>query len=220
MSMIVDTVCGVALHCARCGRVHSHAVSCFTGRNPAGKELRCCCGELQAEVSGVHRHQIILKVFCVTCEMFHLVLLPVRVPGGVEKIYCRQTGLELGLYGEARQVEMAVSANDRQMARLFRQMDKDAGLADEKGSGGMIVNPQVLLQVLNRVHDIAEKGGIYCRCGAQKVRAILLDEGIELSCRVCGAHRFIEARDEKDLLRVNGVEKIELGPGHEFRFHR
>lgn len=121
----------------------------------------------------------------------------------MEKIYCGQENLEIGFIGDRKIIEHTIADHKREIDNAIREMD-----SDEYGEN--IENPRVMLEILNRVHDIAEKGGVYCQCGSAAVEIVVLPNGVELVCAQCGTRLLVPAQDEQDILYLAAMDSIEL----------
>jgi hypothetical protein len=126
---------------------------------------------------------------------------------GIEKLYCPHKILELGFIGDGEAVEQTIAAHRNEIDRLIQEMESD----------DFVQNPQVMFEVLNKVHDIAEKGRIYCHCGQNSIEADIHPDCIELKCTHCGGRQVIPATSEEDLERVNAAEMIEIRSGRKRR---
>jgi hypothetical protein len=116
--------------------------------------------------------------------------------------------LELGFAGKRNSIEFVMNEHRQEVERLAREMYKNEYSEYDES----IENPQVMLEVLNRVHDIAETGQVHCRCGSAAIEAMIMPESIELFCRSCGAQMAIPATSEHDLEIVRSRDSIELIP--------
>ncbi len=216
--MVIRTVYSLALYCSRCGKIHVHDVSAFTVKNAQSRELVCSCGQVQATITGVGHGQYLLKIPCVVCEVNHIICLDSKQlwrkhidKMQVQKIYCPNETVELGFMGEREAVEQMIAGNQREFERLLREKtDDDIDSYDSYDEN--IENPQILFDVLNKIHDIAEKGHIYCLCGSVDIEAVVLPDCIELQCQHCGGRQAISAATDKDLQQAEQLELIELIP--------
>lgn len=205
--MIIGAVATLALYCPRCGKIQNHDVSRFIMKDSARLDLYCSCGQLQAVFTAC-RHQYLLNIPCLVCQTNHVISLDKKKfwHAKFEKIYCVQENLELGFFGKRNLIEKMLADHKREFDSLVHEMAFD-------DYGEYIENPLIMLEILNRIHDIAENGGIFCSCGSTAVEINLLPDGIELSCIHCGAQKIIDARREQDLTLINSLEVIELISG-------
>lgn len=204
--MVISAVSTLALYCSRCGKIELHNVSRFAIHN-AECQLACSCGQIQGTISGAGRHQYLLDIPCVVCETNHLIFLDSKLfrQPKASKIYCAQANLELGFVGSPEAIAETIARHKQEVASLASELDDQL---DDQG----IENSQILLEILNRIHDIAEQGGVYCSCGNTEVDVDVLVDAVELSCSKCDGRLLISAKDEQDLARISAVGIIELAP--------
>ena len=204
--MVISAVSTLALYCPRCGKIELHNVSRFAINN-AACQLVCSCGQVQGAISSAGRRQYLLDIPCVVCETNHLIFLDsnlFRQPKA-SKIYCDQANLELGFVGSAEAIAATIARHKQEVASLASEM---AGQSD--GSG--VENSRILLEILNKIHDIAEQGGVYCSCGNTDVEVDVLVDAVEISCPQCEGRLLISAKDEQDLARISAMGVIEIAP--------
>ena len=96
---------------------------------------------------------------------------------------------------------------------------KDLNLLDRFLFAEAMEDPQVLLEVLNMVHDLAAQGEISCACHQTQLAAEVLDGGVLLTCRSCGAKHLVPARNERDLAAAAQLREIELYSASYAYFH-
>jgi hypothetical protein len=121
----------------------------------------------------------------------------------MDKIYCVQENFELGFVGAKEVILETVNKYKVEFEKLASDMDHDE--CDD-----YIQNPQVMLQALNRIHDMAEKDRVHCRCGSSAIGAQVLPDRIELECAQCGGQFFIQAKSDQDLTYIEGLEDLEI----------
>lgn len=209
--MVICTAITLALYCSRCGKIQAHDISRFQLHSSKRRELSCSCGQKQAMISDACHQQFLLDIFCDLCGRNHVLCIQSRHFGDTElrKLYCAQNNLELGLIGNRRCIEETIENHKHAVVNSV----------PEQSSDEIVENPQIMLDVLNRVHDIAEKGGVTCRCGSPAIQADIMPHSIELYCLTCGAYQLIPAQGETDLAFMESVERIELPPSRHFRHH-
>lgn len=204
--MVIGSVATLALYCPRCGKIKKHDISRFAMKDSVRRDLTCSCGQIQGTLTSC-RHQYLLNIPCLVCQTNHIICLDSktfwRTP--IDKIYCTQENLELGFIGQRQNIEDTIANHKREFDSIVHEMDNE-------DYGEHIENPPVMLEILNRVHDFAEKGDIFCRCGSAAVEVQLLPDGIELDCVNCGGRRIISAQSEQDLSYVDTLEAIEIIP--------
>lgn len=193
----------VALYCQRCGKIHIHEISYFSPRT-SGLVLRCGCNYPQATLVRTDRNFFEIHIPCLVCNSVHTARYKSKqlLKTKVEKIYCAKDRFELGYIGKKESIEEILAFNKRQFERVSGD-----------GSEEQIEKQQILLEALNRIHDIAEEGGVNCACGHSEISADLLGNSIVLECCHCGGYCILPAKSERDLRRLDEMRCIELSPG-------
>ncbi|SMD04279.1 hypothetical protein [Sporomusa malonica] len=204
--MVISAVSTLALYCARCGNIELHNVSRFVINN-SRRQLVCSCGQVQGAIASAGRHQYLLDIPCVVCETNHLIFLDSKLflQPKASRIYCAQANLELGFIGSPTAIAETIARHKQEVASIASEMA-------QQPDGQGIENSQILLEILNKIHDIAEQGGVYCCCGNSDVEAEVLVDAIEISCSQCDGRLVIPAKDEHDLAQVSAMGIIELVP--------
>ncbi|MBP2650778.1 MAG: hypothetical protein H6Q74_1603 [Firmicutes bacterium] len=210
--MLINTEASLALYCSCCGKIKLHDISRFSLKNSVGRKLLCDCGQYMATINGIRHDQCLLDVACLTCETNHIVCVDLQDiwKGKVEKIYCSVSKLELGVSGNRQAIEEAVAKQELEFDSITREIDND----------DYIEKPQVMIEVLNKISDIAETGGVCCSCGGHFIEADVKPDHVELICMQCDGRRLISAKTEADVLTVKSLVSIEISPGHLFSHQR
>ena len=205
--MVINALSTLALYCSRCGKIELHSISRFTMQKTGEHQLICSCGQHQATITAAGRRQCLLRIPCLVCEVSHLICLDSQTlwQTEVERIYCPEENFELGFVGESHAVAKMIAYNSDAVENLAREMDELDG-EDIQGDS------RIILEILNRIHDIAEQGGVYCRCGSSEIVADVAADAVELTCLQCGCQQSVSAKSEKDLEQLSQVRVIELIP--------
>ena len=187
----------LALYCLRCGRIETSDLHCFGMKS---KTLTCTCGEQQADVTATRHHQYLLSVFCSICETKHILCLEEK-PNSQEpiKLYCPHENVEIGFIGRRDAVEKLLLQHKCEYEQVCELEDT-------------VEDPQIMFEIINRVHDIAAKDNLYCQCGSSLIRAEVGSDGVDLYCMECGGHLYLQAKLEKDLEFINACQELELVP--------
>jgi len=119
----------------------------------------------------------------------------------VNYLFCQETGLELGYIGPDDEVKALAVAQQETMEALGDDFDAE----DE-----YFHNSEVMYEVLNCLHDIAEQGLLYCQCGNQDVEVDIFPDRLELHCKDCDSVNIIYAETDDDLRVIKSVGTIEL----------
>lgn len=199
--MLIHANWSVALYCQRCGKIEIHDVSYFM-KQESVKTLRCSCNHPQATLIRTASNQIKLQIPCGGCNSLHEAnykaknLLKLKL----EKIYCSKDFFELGYIGKREEIEEILAFTKREFERIIHSEEQ-------------IEKQQIFFEVINKLHDIAEQGGIVCPCESKAIEANLLGDSVILECLHCGSYCTVSAKNEDDLEKVRELEYIELAQG-------
>jgi hypothetical protein len=121
----------------------------------------------------------------------------------VLSLACEETGIEVCFFGPPEQVRGCIEEQERS----FKEMAEDLGFSD------YFANPEVMYEVLDFLHNIAEEGKLSCTCGNFQIEVEIFADRIELRCPDCGAMGMIDAASEEDLDNLKDAWEIRLSPG-------
>ena len=190
--MLVRDVCALALYCQHCGSIHVRDVPYFSTERVAA--LRCeSCGHEKARLFRLPRGRIAIEEFCVVCGTKNRFVYAIRDLRrfGLEKIYCGTDRFELGYIGRRRRIEELMRFNQEEFEALHPHDGKN-----------FIEKQRILLEALNRVHDMAQAGDIVCPCGNEELTADIRGSYIVLECEHCGSSCTLRAENAGDLERL------------------
>jgi len=198
--VIVQTEFSVALYCQQCGKIHVHDVPYFIGS--ADKIIfHCKFKHEQATLIRTKSHFFRLRIPCVVCNSVHEAVFSLHqlMRMKVEKIYCAKDFFELGYIGKRQEIKEILMFN-RQGFEIL----------EHENHGEKIEKQQILLEAINRIHDIAEAGGIICPCGSKAIEADVLGSAVRLTCCHCGNYELLAAGRERDLDELDKLVVIDL----------
>ncbi len=156
----------------------------------AANKLPCPCGgsALLVELEADHAD---LTVPCAYCGRDHHIRCSVHDLLHREALAfsCKATGLDCCYIGTEQAVFQA----------LRRLEEAAAQLEESRGEEGSFLNEAVMTEVLGELKDIAQRGGISCRCGAKDYKVKVLYSSVELTCAQCGAKLRLPAATGEDL---------------------
>lgn len=195
--MLLDTLCSIALYCQRCGQIHVQDIPYFSGR----KELDISCGNCSHEQAMVRLQPLRglqLRIPCGVCDAWNQFTFSLHQLKTLrfEKIYCRGDHFELGYIGAWQAIAEFLDFNAAEFDALH------------PGDGDNFMGrQQILLEAVNRVHDLVEKNAVICSCGSHDFTASIADSTILLECIHCGSYSLIPAGEAEDLRQlVPGME--------------
>ncbi len=197
--MLIREACSVALYCQRCGKIHVQDIPWFPPRPRS--ILRCdSCGHEQGVLERRPGGVFALTTVCAGCGAENGTTYSLKALQKIqlEKIYCRREHAELGYIGRRHRIEELLAFNRAEFAALH------------PGEGiNSIEKQRVLLEALNRLHEMADRGAIACPCGSESISAIVRGSVIVLECARCGSSYVLRAERDDDLARLG--RDIEIG---------
>ncbi|MEG6617439.1 hypothetical protein V6C27_13585 [Peptococcaceae bacterium 1198_IL3148] len=207
--MLIATSTVLAMRCPECGKLQFNKLSLFSFSGRRMLEIKCSCGSTLLEISKSKNGSYRLQLPCVICEIKHQ-----RIISGarlwspeVINLYCQETGIELGHLGPEEKVREAIMSYDYDLETLI----------DQFAGEDYFNNSHIMYQVINRLHDIAEKSGLYCQCGNDQIELEIFPDRVELQCKECNSVNIIYAETEDDLEVIQRTDFIELTQ-HGFNF--
>ncbi len=190
--MLIRDACALALYCQRCGSIHIHDVPFFSSHRTESVLCESCSHE-KARLVRLPHGRVAIDVSCVVCGTENRFVYPLRrLPHiGLEKIYCVADRFELGYIGRSKRIEELMRFNQEEFEALHPHDGKN-----------FIEKQRILLEALNRVHDMAQVGEIVCPCGSEELTADIRGSYILLECERCGSSCVLRAENANDLKKL------------------
>lgn len=203
--MLIDTSVTIAYKCPSCGSFKFFSISVFQIFQQKNQSLKCDCGGSTIEIIRKKRYGFAFLVPCIGCEGKHLAVLSKSgfVFSKINTYRCTNTGIELCFIGK----DYIVREN---IDKLEKEFDK---LIDMLGYDSYFKNTQVMYDSLNKIHDIAEEGNLFCECGNNDIEIKLLSDKIYLKCKKCSASRDIYAISNEHLKDIQMKQEILIHKG-------
>ena len=198
--MLISTVCSIAIYCQRCGKIHIYDVPYFFGTKRFVVQCESC-GYERAVLLRCAGNKLELTVECVGCGTINKKIFSMKKLRKLhlEKIYCTHEHFELGYIGRHRAIEELLEFNQAEFEALHPNDGKN-----------FIEKQQMLLEAVNRVHDISEKGAVSCSCVSKEIAADIQGNSIILECCSCGSNYVLKVEDSGDLVRLERGLDIKL----------
>ncbi|MFZ5632362.1 MAG: hypothetical protein ACOY40_05885 [Bacillota bacterium] len=201
--MPVETEKILAMRCPECGRLEYHRLQRFAVACGKSLDIKCSCGSPKLAISTRNRSDYRIRISCVYCDGYHSRLISgkqIWSSPEVIDLLCYDTGLELGHIGRKKEVEKIVSGREKELEVLVNEFGRD----------NYFHNSKIMYEVLQCLHQIAEKGTLYCQCGNHQIGVDIFPDRLELHCSKCDSVNIIYAETEDDLQVIQQVEEIEL----------
>ena len=205
----------VAYRCPHCGGGIMSAVGLFNLSADMVK-LKCTCGESELKIIYNRDGTVRLTVPCLICSQPHTFTVNASLFFSDELFVlpCPYSDINIAFTGEMNAVKAELARTELELLDMLEEngiTDFSALHGDEKD----LPDPQILDIILFVIDDLDAEGKIYCRCHADpaegqisdadygewnedespsqesRYEAEITEEGIKLTCRVCGASTVI-----------------------------
>lgn len=199
--MLIATDAVLTMRCPECGKIDMHNFSRFAFPRGKAVSIECSCGAVKLLVQRKNAGYL-LKLACMFCETSHLFEIPGRVlwSGEVYRLSCREMGLVVGNIGPMAKIGELMMSQVQEWGTLF----------NDAACESYFHNAKIMFEALNRLHDIADSGELYCQCGNHKIEVDIFPDRLELHCKNCDSINIVYAETEEDLHVIRQVDFIEL----------
>lgn len=189
--MLIDTSVTIAYKCTSCGSFEFFNISLFTLLYKDDCGLSCRCKKSCVTIKREGESSFLISIPCIGCGNEHTYLLTKKsiLLGEPVVFNCPETGMQICFAGRDEAVRKKVDSLEEEFDELI----------DMYGYESYFNNTQVMFDMLNRIHDIALKGNLYCECGSENIELVLLTDCILLRCGKCGCNKKIPAAKNNDL---------------------
>jgi hypothetical protein len=117
--------------------------------------------------------------------------------------HCPQTGIPQLFIGRDKDVREKVDALEKDLDDLISFFGYDS----------YFCNTQVMIDTINKIHDIAQQEDLICECGSTDIEVFLLSDKIFLKCRECTGSKIIKAVSNEDLKNILKKNQLVLSTG-------
>ena len=199
----------VAYRCPYCGTAVMSGVDMFSLSADMLK-LKCTCGKSEMTLINGRDGKIRLTVPCLLCPRPHQYTLNRSLFYGKELFCmpCPYSDINLCCVGEENHVKAEMSRSELELLKLLEEhgisgfealhpegMRSEELSPEELPDDAFPTDPAVRDIVMFVIRDLDAEGKIRCRCGEdtedRQFDAEIEEEGIRVSCRKCGATRWI-----------------------------
>lgn len=200
--MLITTTSAFAARCPKCGKMDFYALSLFAFADNGTHKIHCDCGFALASISTKDRKTACLQISCYICDSNHIYYYSFKNlwADNVMTIHCPETDFEITYIGRREKVKSSVRRQTKSLSEL----------ADDVGLVKFFDDASVMYALLKIVHNITEKGKLFCQCGNNNIEIETFSDHVDLHCPYCKAGGLIYGRTHRDLEIVKTVEQIEL----------
>lgn len=201
--MLIDMDVTIAYKCFCCGMFDFTNINLFRFHRHKSIAPKCRCEGVKLEIFEMSKNTYRIVVPCIGCGTEHsLIINREDLTSKDIMVYtCPDTNIKQCFIGRDSVVREYVDNFEKELDDII----------DGLGYENYFVNTQVMIETLNKIHDIAEQGDLRCQCGCNNINVFLLRKGIYLKCPKCSANKFIHASSNNDLKKTIQKVKIVLG---------
>jgi hypothetical protein len=162
--------------------------------------LTCRCGKSSIIIKQEGENSFFISIPCIGCDNEHTYLFTRRsiLLGEPVVFNCPETGMQICFIGRDEAVRGKVDSLEEEFDELI----------DAYGYESYFRNTQVMIDTLNRIHDIALNGNLLCECGDADIDLVLLNDCVLLRCNRCGGSKSIPAARNSDLKELHVMSQI------------
>lgn len=198
--MLIDTKKTIAYKCSSCGSFEFFNISLFSLLHKKENSFFCRCRKSCITIKQEGENGFLIRIPCIGCGNEHTYLIGKKnmVFKELNVFNCPETGMQQCFLG----IDIPVR---KKVDNLEKELDE---LIDMFGYDNYFKNTQVMLDSLNKIHDIAAQGGLFCECGSVDIELVLLSDRILLKCSRCNAGKLVKAvtnENLKDLMQRQGI---------------
>ena len=184
------------IRCPHCGNGVISAVSPFAVGADMVK-LKCECGKSEMSIVFAKDGKVRLTVPCMLCPKPHNYTVNNSLFFGKEifLLPCPYSDVNICFIGDMNRVKAELSKTELELLDMLEKSGIEGGFealhaADE---AEILPDPQIYDIIMFVIKDLEEEGKIYCRCenSEGEYEAEILDYGIKVSCKKCGASQTI-----------------------------
>jgi len=185
----------VAYRCPECGAGIMSAVGLFALSADMVK-LKCTCKKSEMSIVYSKDGKVRLTVPCLLCPNPHTFTLNSSLFFGKDlfTMQCPYSDLTIACIGETNQVKAELARGELELLDFMEQSGLNQ-FDSLKNDEETLTDPQILDIIMFVIHDLDAEGKIYCKCDAadngRQYDAEVLDEGVRVTCRKCGASATI-----------------------------
>ena len=183
----------VAYRCPHCGGGVLSAVGMFS-LNADMLKLKCDCGKSELTVVYTSDNKVRLSVPCILCPTPHNFVVSRSIFFGRDLFVlpCPYSDVNVCFMGDMNHVKAELARTELELLDMLEK----SGLADFESlhkDEGEISDPQLLEIVTFVIHDLEAENKIYCKCADKngEYGLSMVDDGILVFCKRCGASRFV-----------------------------
>ncbi|TDX59146.1 hypothetical protein [Orenia marismortui] len=203
--MLLECNATLAWRCPICGELELDEINIFDFSGKNRLEMKCVCGFTKLVFGKNSPKKYWLEYSCIVCESTHRVSYTQSKlwSDQIKEIKCLGNNAELGYLGPYDEVKKLAEEEEKCLKLMIDQLEFD----------DYFNNPEIMLSVLNELHDIAATNGLVCQCGNSDIDIDMLPREIRLTCNNCHGVTRISAENKDDLAFLRKIKQIKILEG-------
>jgi len=200
--MLLNSSISLGVYCDKCGHYEMFDISIFSLSKDKTAKIESTCSDNYITVRTYDYKSFYFSVYCSSCNTRHIYKYTLSdILKGINREFkCDLTQLSILYIGERSKVEKYVEKSNKELDDIILKCGFDSH----------INNPYIMMKVLDKIHEIAEKGNLYCDCGCRDIDVSLFSDRVELKCMKCGSLNIVYAENIQDYENVANRERIVL----------
>lgn len=200
--MLIDMDVTIAYKCFCCGTFDFTNINLFKFHRHKSIMPKCRCEGTSLDILEICKNTYKIVVPCIGCGTEHSLIVNREelISKNIMVYTCPVTKIKQCFIGRDSVVREYVDNFEKELDDII----------DGFGYENYFANTQVMIETLNKIHDIAEQGDLRCQCGCNNIGVSLLRKGIYLKCPQCSGNKFIPASSNNDLKKTIQKAKIIL----------
>lgn len=159
-------------------------------------KLKCDCGKSEMTAIYSNDGKVRLTVPCIFCPKPHTFTVSSGVFFGKELFVlpCPYSDINIAMTGEVNNVKAELARSELELLQILEDNGLDSFAALHQQGERELSDPQIFDIIMFVINELDAEGKIYCRCeneGEGDFEVEVLDDGIKVSCKRCGASRVI-----------------------------
>jgi hypothetical protein len=198
--MLIDMDVTIAYKCFCCGMFDFTNINLFKFHRHKSIMPKCRCEGTKLAIIEIYKNTYKITVPCIACGTEHSVMINREdlTSKDIMVYTCPVTNIKQCFIGRDSAVREHVDIFEKELDVII----------DGLGYETYFVNTQVMIETLNKIHDIAEQDDLRCQCGCNDIDVSLLRKGIYLKCPQCSGNKFIPAASNNDLKKT--IQKVRI----------
>ena len=184
----------VAYRCPYCGAGIMSAVGLFSLSADIIK-LKCDCGHSEMSVAYTKDGKVRLTVPCIFCPRPHTFTVSSTLFFGRDLFVmaCPYSDINISFTGEADRIKTELARTELELLDILEANGISSFAALHGEEEKILTDPQIFDIIMFVIHDLEAENKIFCRCkaGEGEYDAEVLDDAIRISCKKCGAMRYV-----------------------------